>query len=68
MQVYAIKVIKHSKTLHVGGAAVNVKLKGSVGTSSMCRKCAKRVPTSDTRINLEVRLANSSKIAHQQQR
>jgi hypothetical protein len=66
--VYAIKVIKHSLVLCKGDAAVNVKLKQIVGANSMCRKCAKQVTTSNTSINLDVRLENSSRIAQQQQR
>ena len=43
-----IQAIKHSLTLCKGGAAVDVKLKCIVGANSMCCKCAKQVPTSDT--------------------
>ncbi len=49
-----IQKIEHSLTLCEGGAAVNVKLKCIVGTNSMCYKCAKRVPTSDTGIYLDI--------------
>ena len=49
-----ILAIEHSLTLCKEGAAVNVKFKCIVGANSMCWKCAKGVPTSDARINLDI--------------
>ena len=63
-----IEAIKHSLMLCKGGAAVIVKLKCIIGTNSMCCKCAKQVPMSDTRINLDIWLEYSSRIPQQQQR
>ena len=63
-----IKAIKHSLTLCKGGSAVNAKLKFIVSANSMCCKCAKRVPMSDTRINLDIWLEYSLRIPLQPQR